>query len=346
MANSSHSRAHAESAENPVAASGTSSAAHERDLASVTSPIASTNARVQAMLAERRQRLETDKVAKEVAEQEKRKAAAAARREAETHAGPSSSEGDQAKYARMQRERETAARTERERVLRTIENDKIERRERAQRAKKAAEAQKGGNYSELKQDPKATSSKVGGPGECALKVRMFDGNTISFRFSSSDTIETVRSWIEQESEGDVPYTLKLILAPLPNREITITEEKESLGALGMTPTAILVKVPVPVQGATQKQEVAPGGLARMVGALRNLFALIGFVLQMFNAILGTTLRHGEESDATTEAPSEGGARATGSQNVRTLQQRKRPKDEQQLYNGNQVFQTRRTSDCG
>ena len=97
-----------------------------------------TDARVRVTLEDRRRRLENEKTAKDKAEKAKRQAIAASMREEAEAAVPNSSVSNKAKYARMHRDRERAAQTERDRVLKAIENDKVERRARAQRQREVA----------------------------------------------------------------------------------------------------------------------------------------------------------------------------------------------------------------
>ena len=291
-----------------------------------------TNARVQAMLQERRRRLEAEKAVKEKAEKAQRQAAAASLREEVESAQPNSQRSNRAQYAQLERDRKKAASDERERILKVIENDKIERRERDRLQKEAAQAQRM-DESEVPTErlEKVKPTRSAGSEECALKVRMFDGNTILSRFSANDTIEDVRSWIDNESEGDVPFTLKQVLTPLPNRQITISEEKETLGSLGLVPSATLVKIPV--QGFATAQPPRSGYVAALYDVC---YDFILFMVGVFTHFKDAAFGPQRNSEPERTARSEDESKKARSRNVRTFQDEKKPKDEQQFYNGNQV----------
>ena len=147
--------------------------------------------------------------------------------------------------------------------MRQIEADKADRREREERRRALARAQAGADADveaggsdganglvdrqlASEDTQRQTSARPAKSKVCAVQVRLLDGSTIRSRFPSDQTLRThVRAWVdEQRSDGDVPYTFKQILAPKPNRAITISEEDESLQSLGLTPSATLVMVPV------------------------------------------------------------------------------------------------------
>ena len=208
---------------------------------------------VQDLLSERGARLEAHKKEQEAKEKEKRKADAKARKEALEAAVPEGSKKSaDMKYALMQRKRQQEARDERARILKHVEDDKAERRDReAQRkalAKAIEESQNGeaavpSNISA----PSSTRESVGSRSKiCALQVRLFDGTTIRSSFPSDATLgDQVRAWINKETMGDVPYNFKQVLTPLPNKNLSVSEEGQSLQSQGLTPSATLILVPVP-----------------------------------------------------------------------------------------------------
>ena len=298
---------------------------------------------VQNLLADRRRRLEIDQKEKEAAESADRKAKADAR-QAAIMTDPNSAKAKQATYAAQQRKRQQDAILERERILRQIEHDKVERKEKEEQRKALAraEVQEKDDSAladeQLKNEinrPRPTRSK-----ECAIQVRMFDGGNIRHKFSSEATLRTdVRAWIDKERlDGDIPYTFKQILTPLPNRTLSISDEEESLHSLGLTPSATLVMVPVQgytaaydhqglvSRGASTGYNVISGGAGMITGALRTILGF-GQATAQTNEAEGNSVG----GDTTPET------RGAGSSiNIRTLRDQREGREDHQLYNGNQV----------
>ena len=298
---------------------------------------------VQDLLTERRQRLEKDKKDKDAAEKAEKKAKADARRDAVAN-DPLSAKAKQASYAQQQRKRQQEAKLERERILKEIENDKAARKEKEEQRKALARAEAEGDdgadglvNQQLAQEVAQSQSKP--TGECAVQVRLFDGSTIRQRFPSDHSLRgNVRPWIEtQRADGDAPYTFKQILTPMPNRTLSISEEEESLQALGLTPSATLVMVPV--QGYTAAYAAEPGILSKGVSTGYNVLSTGA---GMLTGALGTFLGIGQAAPQAEQGSSDPAqtARETASSgshiNVRTLRDQRSDRDDHQLYNGNQV----------
>ena len=298
---------------------------------------------VQNLLADRRRRLEIDQKEKEAAESAERKAKADAR-QAAIMSDPNSAKGKQATYAAQQRKRQQEAKLERQRILQQVEHDKAERKEKEEQRKALAraDAQEKDDSAladeQLKNEinrPRPTRSK-----ECAIQVRMFDGSNIRHKFSSDATLRTdVRAWIDKERlDGDIPYTIKQILTPLPNRTLSISDEEESLQSLGLTPSATLVMVPVQgytaaydhqglvSRGASTGYSVISGGAGMITGALRTILGL---------GQANVPTNGSAENPAVGNTAPE--TRGTGSSiNIRTLRDQREGGDDHQFYNGNQV----------
>lgn len=300
---------------------------------------------IQSLLADRRRRLEIDKKEKEAAGNAERKAKAEARQAAMT-SDPNSAKAKQATYAVQQRKRQQEAKLERERIVRQIEHDKADRKEKEERRKALAMAEAEEKDSTALADNQL-SNEMNGPRptrskECAVQVRMFDGSTIRSKFPSESTLRTdVRTWIDNERvDGDVPYTFKQILTPLPNRSLSISDEEDSLQTLGLTPSATLVMVPVQgytaayapqglvSRGASAGYNVVSTGAGMITGALGTFFGLRQATAQ------------GDESAAPVNPAQPGpeaGSRGAGSSvNIRTLRDQRENRDDHQLYNGNQA----------
>lgn len=303
---------------------------------------------VQNLLADRRRRLEIDKKEKDAAEEAERKAKADARQAAMT-ADPKSSKAKQASYAQQQRKRQQAAKIERERILKQIEHDKAERKEREEQRKALAEAEAeerdgaGGLIDQQLANEMCRRPKPESAQECAIQVRMFDGSTIRNRFPSDQTLRTnVRSWVDKErSDGDFPYTFKQILAPLPSRTLSISEEEESLQSLNLAPSATLVMVPV--QGYTAAYAENQGLVSRGAAAGYNaVSAGAGFVSGALGKFLGLgqatpPVQESVIQEGTPQSVPSTDARGTASGiKIRTLGDQRDKQEDHQLYNGNQV----------
>ena len=305
---------------------------------------------VQNLLADRRRRLEVDIIEKEAVAKAERKAKAEARAHTKS-AAPDSAKGKQALYARQQRKRNEDVKLERDRILRQIEQDKAERKEKEKLRRAFANAEACGTTdSELLEEQlkvELNSPRSARPKECSIQVRMFDGSTIRSKFPSTYNLrENVRPWVDkQRLDGDFPYTFKQILAPLPNRTLSISDEEESLQSLGLTPSATIVMVPV--QGYTTAYSGNQGIVSRGASAGYNVVtAGAGLVAGALGAFLGlgqasTQVIQTNSAETATPAGAKTDERGRGSSiKIRTLQDQQRREvtsgEDHQFYNGNQV----------
>jgi hypothetical protein len=293
---------------------------------------------VQDLLAERSERLKAQKQDHDAKEKADRATKAKARREALEEAAPAGSKKSaDMKYALMQKKRQQDARDERARILKRLEDDKAERREREALRKAQVKANEDAQHSQALDVNEASSgsrsSSLSNSTDCALQVRLFDGSTIRSRFSSQGTIRAdVRSWIDAQPEkSDLPYTFKHVLTPRPNKNISISEEEESLQSLGLAPSATLILIPV--QEYTSAYEGSATGLmSKGVSAgYRLVSSGVGMVANVLGSFLGGTAtapaqeRQNDIAIATTPATA---------MKIRTL--RDEEKKEQEFYNGNAV----------
>lgn len=311
---------------------------------------------VARLLAERKTRLEKDKQAKDKAEKEDRKAKAEARMQSLAQ-DPTSTKGKQASYALQERKRQKEARLERDRIKQQIEHDKAERREKEERRKAQAKAE-----AESREDDVANGSlstplddkaqtfvsspvpKVPKSSTCAIQIRLFDGSNIRSKFPSDQSLRShVRKWIDESREDeDVPYTLKQILTPLPNRTLSISEEEQTLQDLGLVPSCTLVMVPV--QEYTAAYTNSQGLLSKGASAGYNIVAsgagLVAGALGTFLGLGGVQAEAAGQSGPSppeqTRNPERRSQDTSSRINVRTLRDQQSDRDPHQLYNGNQV----------
>jgi len=194
------------------------------------------------------------------------------------------------------------AETERTRIKSQIEADKKARREADRQVREEALAHaRRTQLSELRKansttsDPKHTDVRI--------QVRLFDGATIRSSFAAEATIANdVRPWVDGEvrqkaaavgqGAGGQPYNLKLILTPLPTRQIEAGEEDQALSDIeGVKGSATMVMVPV--KGYVESYSVASGGVA---GTVQNVVGtgvgLVGSAAGMLFGGIGRLLGAG------------------------------------------------------
>ncbi|KAL8720200.1 MAG: hypothetical protein Q9225_002893 [Loekoesia sp. 1 TL-2023] len=312
--------------------------------------VTSATSNLQQVMADRRRRLEADKAAKDAAEKEKRKAVAQAQREAAS-AAPGTPVSQQSSYAQQQRKRQREAKEERQRILRAIESDKAERKVKEAQRRALAEAEAvDANQASKSTDLELPSNRGAAPHaqQCSLQIRLFDGTTLRGKFESHQTLNNdVRPWIaDQRTDGDMPYTLKQILTPLPNRTIGISEEEESLQSLGLLPSATLVMVPI--QDYIGAYSSNQGVVSKAVSIGYNAASIGG---SMLKGALGTVLAFGRATSDTQEIGSQerrvetssdsdrqtAAAAAREGVSFRTLSRHHDGSEDHELYNGNQVL---------
>jgi len=313
--------------------------------------------RVQRMLNERRERLEAEQRIQEAAEEAERQERERARKqEAADAAAISQSDGigaarsSRLTYAQEQVQKKKQDKLARERVLKQLEMDKLERKEREERRKAATKMQADTAVEPtLLGSPLTPSSQATG---CSLQIRLLDGSTIRSRFEKHDTVaKTVRQWIDQNrTDGRVPYTFKHIMTPMPNRSLSTSDEHQMLQDTELLPSATLILVPVPGYTEAYGQK----GRNIFVHRLSVLYNyIVATVLAVINAIKtfvggqappqptsvprspATTLNKTSKSTSTGSKPLTTASVGT-SIRIRTLRDQDADRDDQQLYNGNQV----------
>lgn len=142
-----------------------------------------------ALFAERRARLEAQdgkRMAQEKEERDQRIARDKARRAAESPA--------RTKYIAEQRKIREDDQADRQRILRLVENDKIERRAKEERKQ---QAQRTKHYYYRTTDPESGPSSD----ETAISFRLLDGSILKGKFASSSKLESVRRWLGEVCLG-------------------------------------------------------------------------------------------------------------------------------------------------
>jgi hypothetical protein len=264
---------------------------------------------IQALLSERGQRLEAERLRREGREKAERIARARAIREEQERAQSQTDKGkqraedpDSAKnkaridWVQQQSKRKIEAKEEKLRIMARIEADKRERKTRELERKQAAAAIAGEPLpSQSSALPGSSSTKMPPTsGTCALQVRLFDGSSIKGRFKHDSTLATaVREWIKQTSPAggaDIPFNFRQILTPHPSRTIEISEEGQTLSDVGLMPTATLVLVPV--AGFTEAYSSGGGG-----GILGSAYGMVSGAFGLAGSALGYVTGFGSSSDS-------------------------------------------------
>jgi hypothetical protein len=280
--------------------------------AAVTSDTASPHQpeQIQALLSERGQRLEAERLRREAREKAERIARARERREEVERAqaaaaaaprdkGKGRADGSESArnkaridWVQEQAKRKTEAKEEKQRILARIEADKRERKNRDEQRKQAASAMAGEPL------PTSQSTSTRTPptsGTCAIQVRLFDGSSIKGRFAHDSTLATaVREWVKETSPAggaDIPYNFRQILTPNPSRTIEISEEAQTLSDVGLMPTATLVLVPV--AGFTEAYSSKNNG-----GIMGSAYGLISGAYGLANSALGYVTGYGSGVNST------------------------------------------------
>ncbi|KAI8957824.1 hypothetical protein F5Y11DRAFT_65844 [Daldinia sp. FL1419] len=318
----------------------------------------------QEQSAQEARRLEAEKKAKEVREakakeakarEEKAKAEREAqeqerRRASERNEGQSSTPNRQERsYAEEVRQQKIRAAEDRKRILKRIEDDKRERREREAQERQARLLLNATNEDEAPSNqahpiPLARRQASGSGGDhCNLQVRLFDGSTIRSRFKSDATLGgEVRKWIDEDrTDGDAPYTFRIVLTPLPNKAVEPTEESQSLLSLGLAPSATLVLIPAKYSSAFS--HASDGFVFRSLAYILGFFGSgYGFLVGMLGGLAG--LLSGRGAAAPEEVPLQNLAAGRTGSRIRGFNDENRRRDAQ-LYNGNSLnFEPRRDED--
>ncbi|GAB7359671.1 hypothetical protein MBLNU230_g6850t1 [Neophaeotheca triangularis] len=353
---------------------------------------------LQSMFPDRAQRLEAERQKRLEAEAAERKERTKRRQKEEQEAlatststptekgkgkqpASSSNPPDRAKartdWIRQQKKRNDEAKSERERILAQIENDKLTRRAREQARKESAETPTNTTAASNPTSPQGPFSRPSRPSTrglgsvCALQIRLFDGSSLKSRFSPTDTLaSSVRAHISAQAPpeagnvAEIPFTFRQILAPQPSRSIEMSDEHRSLLELGLCPSATLVLVPV--AGYTEAYAGA-GGEGVVSRALGAGTGLVGGVWELASSVFGAVTgygRGGEGAGATEgsgpyiggtgderdDSNAEGAAMAEeesapkGKVRVKTLADQRAEaakKGEAEFYNGNSLdFESR------
>ena len=254
-------------------------------------------------------------------------------------------------YIRLQKEREQKQRDERERIKAQIKADREERR-RQEEIRKMNDA--AGNTSATSDSPEtaATTTTNAKKNDVRIQVRTFDGSTLRTILPSASTInENVRPWIDASADNTVPYNLKLILTPLPNKNIEASEEEFPLSDLGIKGSCTMVMVPVKGYVESYTGTTPTGLIGSAVSGGYGLIsgtagAVIGGV-KTFLGIGGAAPQGQQGQTQTADAPSGtagSGGQTVGAQSQRNMRVRtladqrvadsEERRGDQQFYNGN------------
>ncbi|KAG5970713.1 hypothetical protein E4U55_001483, partial [Claviceps digitariae] len=254
------------------------------------------------------------------------------------------------KQAELLKKKKQQESDERKRILKRIQDDKEERRKLAQerelqrlesrsRSDSLSPVAKTSNAQFQSQSIRPSSTKLGE--HTSIQVRLFDGSTIRSRFKTASPVKHVRQWVDEaRTDGSMPYALKQLLTPLPNRSIDDTEEDRSLGDVGLSPSSTLILVPVRTHASaysSKPQGIFSQLVSLLLGVFTWLFGLLG--LGGSGSSSGDNLHgngDGNESSSAPLATSMSAQSKDGRRRVRGFESPDDQRQDHQLYNGNSV----------
>lgn len=253
------------------------------------------------------------------------------------------------------KQKKLANQQELERVQALIEADKVARRKRREEEQAARRAQD--TPPNKPSTPRPSSQRATPSGQSVnLQVRLFDGSTLRSSFSATATLTTdIRPWVDNalksspEPTSFPPYNFKQILAPLPNRNIDVSDEGKPISDLDLYPSATLVLVPVSEFTEAYSAAGGHGILGVAYRGINGLWGLGAGAVGMVGGALGTLTGYGAAPapqsqtapagpptrEPSPKTPPSGGS---GKIRVRTLadQRAESGNQNEQWYNGNQV----------
>lgn len=226
---------------------------------------------------------------------------------------------------RVRRERQAEA-EERKRILKLVETDRQERKRAAQQAKN----QSGGETSTTNQQkttnkPRAFSNST----QCALSIRLFDGHALKHRFSSSDSLQQVREWVDMNRvDGDQPYTF---FQTIPKKTFGAGEEQYTLRQLELTPSSTLILKPISNYSTAYSASASTYSPAAM---FQRGTRAVGDALYTFLGLgYDPHSPYSSEESSRSSSPVPAADNPASTPNVRTINN---PNDDRTTYNGNQL----------
>lgn len=226
---------------------------------------------------------------------------------------------------RVRRERQAEA-EERKRILKLVETDRQERKRAAQQAKSTKnDATSQQNTPPTSNKPRAFSNST----QCALSIRLFDGRALKHRFSSSDTLQQVREWVDtNRTDGDQPYTF---FQTIPKKTFGAGEEQYTLRQLELTPSSTLILKPIANYSTAYSASAStysPTAMfqrgTRAVGDALYTFLGLGY---------DPHSPYSSEESSRSSSPVPTSDSPASAPNVRTINN---PNDDRTTYNGNQL----------
>ncbi|KAG6002485.1 hypothetical protein E4U21_003013 [Claviceps maximensis] len=326
---------HAHSNSSPSASSATAQAGTP-SLAGVPSTIEQSD-NVRRVLQDRAAKQEAAKRAAE------KKAAAdelARQQKQQTEKNKKAEESTQ-KQAELVKKKKKQESDERKRILKRIQDDKEERRKLAQerelqrlegrsRSDSLSSTANISNFQPQSRSGRSPSTKLGE--HTSIQVRLFDGSTIRSRFKTASPVKHVRQWVDEaRTDGSMPYALKQLLTPLPNRPIDDTEEDKSLGEVGLFPSSTLILVPIHTYVSAYSGQ--PQGIfSRLVSVLLWVFTWLSGLL----GVGGSDSDNDNDKATSSARPASPMSPQSKEGRVRGFENPNDGRRDHQLYNGNSL----------
>ncbi|CAN6612577.1 UBX domain-containing protein 7 [Trichomonascus vanleenenianus] len=160
-------------------------------------------------------------------------------------AKPRSKSTAQEEYQQQLRLQKKAQDDERKRILELVRKDREEQRARNEQDRRQTATPKS--------HPKP---HVDHHNECAILIRLFDGSPLKNRFKPSDTLESVRQYVDSTTSITDPYHFA---QTYPKRTFSVSEEHQTLQELGLVPSATLILKPISQYVSAYSQSSSFGG---------------------------------------------------------------------------------------
>ncbi|KAI9244246.1 hypothetical protein BY458DRAFT_561043 [Sporodiniella umbellata] len=195
---------------------------------------------------------------------------------------------DEAKI--MQEAKQTQADKENQVFMEKLRKEKKEAEEHKRKVREQIARDRAEKLAEKKKEQERQISYVGSGCESRqnhefsnLNIRLLDGSTIRHQFEASDTLSTVKEWIqESRTDGNSEYKLS---AQFPTRLFTESDSYNSLRDLNLCPSATIIMKPI--YKSTSSLSGRSGGSMGLFGFARSGFDYIyGMIVVLLNFLAG------------------------------------------------------------
>ncbi|CAN7979486.1 unnamed protein product, partial [Ixodes pacificus] len=239
--------------------------------------------RAKRLLEERRlQKLKEEEEATKRSELERRRVA----RELQL-ARQAKEDGERREWAQKRAREKEEERRHREAIQAQIAQDRADRAERYQHERAQEEQQRRGRQAALLQEQQQRLSQEAAARSVVARIqfRLPDGSSATHTFDATATLQDLRNFvIETIRPGFSSFSLS---TTFPRKEFTHGQYSQSLQQLELTPSAVLLVVPVSASSPKTNQAVVPSALSDSgVSALKFLGSLLTPLMFLWSLLTG------------------------------------------------------------